>query len=811
MKKEILISAALLAALFELTRCSDGTAGRSPEKMIDGMVASMTLEQKAEYVIGTGMMMHFPGPGERRNESDSSARRLGWQNTSDSFTDTAYTQMVDRIRTYLPGAAGFTAEFPDLGITSQALSDGPAGVRIEAHATAFPIATLLASSWDTDLVRKVGETMGHELLDFGGDVILAPGMNIQRDPLCGRNFEYYSEDPLVTGKIAAAFVTGVQSSGVGTSVKHFAANNQETSRRESNSIVSARALREIYLKGFEIAVKEAHPWTVMSSYNKINGTTASQNEELLTDVLRGDWGFEGYVMTDWFAGTDVVAQMKAGNDLIMPGRPQLIKQLIEAVNSGSLDESVLDRNIKRILPIMMKTPRYHKFEAAGHDLKASAKITREAAAEGMVLLKNDLNTLPVSPADFAKVAAFGNASYEPIIGGTGSGDVNEAYSISLVKGLREGGFTPDQGLEQTYGNYIKETRASQPLPSNPIIAIMRGMVPLPEMTVSPSLARKMAGASDVAIITIGRNAGEGGDRKAEPGDFYLNQTELEMIRNITGAFHAAGKPAIVILNIAGVIETASWRDIPDAILCAWQPGQEAGYSITDVISGKVTPSGKLAVTFPLVYTDAPTARNFPGTPVKSDAPEEPRQGSAFFPRTPPMEVVYEEDIYVGYRYYQSFKVPVAYEFGYGLSYTQFEYSNLSLGSETFDGELTVSVDVTNAGSVAGKEAVQLYVSAPGKEMEKPVQELAAFKKTRLLEPGETETLTFVITASDIASFDETASSWSVEAGRYALMVGASSEKIMETADFSVAEKMNAGSVSRSLLPQQEINRLSVNR
>ena len=252
MKKEILISAALLAALFELTRCSDGTAGRSPEKMIDGMVASMTLEQKAEYVIGTGMMMHFPGPGERRNESDSSARRLGWQNTSDSFTDTAYTQMVDRIRTYLPGAAGFTAEFPDLGITSQALSDGPAGVRIEAHATAFPIATLLASSWDTDLVRKVGETMGHELLDFGGDVILAPGMNIQRDPLCGRNFEYYSEDPLVTGKIAAAFVTGVQSSGVGTSVKHFAANNQETNRNSVNTIVSERALRELYLKGFDL-------------------------------------------------------------------------------------------------------------------------------------------------------------------------------------------------------------------------------------------------------------------------------------------------------------------------------------------------------------------------------------------------------------------------------------------------------------------------------------------------------------------------------------------------------------------------------
>ncbi|MBN1131597.1 MAG: glycoside hydrolase family 3 C-terminal domain-containing protein [Bacteroidales bacterium] len=789
-----------------LYQCSTDT-GKKRQEQINNIIASMTLEQKARVIVGTGM--HFELP-------DSIAEQFRKDRPEDP--DTAYTNMVNRVRSYLPGAAGFTAEYPGLDITSQALADGPAGLRISPerkgeektfYCTAFPIATLLACTWNTDLVNQVGRAMGEEVLEYGADIILGPGLNLQRDPLCGRNFEYFSEDPLVTGKMAAAMVKGIQSNGVGTSPKHFAANNQETSRMSVNTIVSERALREIYLRGFEIAVTEAQPWTIMSSYNKINGAYTSESYDLLTKILRDDWGFRGYVMTDWGGGSDVVAQMKAGNDMIMPGDKKQIKTLIEAVKNNTLEEDILDRNLARILSVMMKTPRYRGYSVSGMpDLEAHADITRKTAAEGMVLLENRDDALPLQQGT-ERIAVFGNLSYEFISGGTGSGDVNEAYTVSLVEGLRNAGLTANEELSGIYEKYIRETREKAGPPKNFFAMMMKAKEPVEEMKVSLELAEKMAGENDVALVTIGRTTGEGADRKAEPGDYYLTGTEKELLENISKAFRAQNKKVVVILNIGSPIETAGWKDYPDAILCAWMPGQEAGNSVADILTGKVNPSGKLAATFPLSYDDTPTVRNFPGHPDGSGREDPSKDVSGFsFMRRVPWEVVYEEDIYVGYRYYNTFDVPVAYEFGYGLSYTGFEYSNLETDVSRFKNKMTFSVDVKNTGNLAGREVVQVYVSAPEGKLDKPAMELAAFGKTGLLEPGEIETMRFTITERDLASFDETNSCWIVEPGDYTLMIGASSRDIRETAVFNVPVGLNAGTVSKALVPEREINRLS---
>ncbi len=776
---------------------------------IAGIISKMTLEQKAQLVIGTGMFFEMP---------DSIRAKMPPGFGGDVNTkDPVYNEMVKRIRKYLPGAAGVSSEFPKLGIASQVLTDGPAGLRIQPmhkgetktyYCTAFPIATVLASTWDTELVYNVGKAMGNEVKEYGSDIILGPALNIQRDPLCGRNFEYYSEDPLVAGKTAASMVKGIQSNGVGTSIKHFAANNSETNRMTVNTIVSERALREIYLKGFEIAVKEAQPWTVMSSYNKINGTYTSESNDLLTKILRNDWGFEGYVMTDWGGGSDVVAQMNAGNDMIQPGQPKQIEEIISAVKGGKLDEKILDRNVSRILKIMLKAPRYNNYKySSTPDLTAHAAVTRQAATDGMVLLENKGNTLPIK-AGVKNIAAFGNTSYDFIAGGTGSGDVNEAYTISLFEGLTNGGYTPDAELTNTYNSYVKNAKAKQGKPKNPIAAMMGAKEPVSEMTVTPELAKAMAEKSDMALITIGRNAGEGQDRTDTEGDFRLTTTEKEMMKNVTEAFHAKGKKAIVVMNVAGVVEVASWRNMPDAILVAWQPGQEGGNSVVDVLSGKVNPSGKLAVTFPMSYSDAPSAKNFPGVAEKSDKVDKAADLSGFsFMRRTPWEVIYEDDIYVGYRYYNTFKIAVAYEFGYGLSYTGFTYSNLKLSTPDFKGQLTASVDVKNSGKVAGREVVQLYISSPSGKLNKPAETLAAFGKTKLLKPGESQTVSFKIETRDFASFNEATSTWIAEAGTYNLKIGASSLAIKQTATFKIAKELEAGKVTKALSPTREINKL----
>lgn len=782
LQKELVTPLLLITLVIVAVLNLCGSCPAAQSEKVQEILSQMTLEQKAALVVGVR---------RSRRPADTEIALTG--------------QLVD-------GAAGTTVAFPDLGITSMVLADGPAGLRISPtrqdddntyYCTAFPIATLLASSWDTELVERVGQAMGNEVREYGADILLAPALNLHRNPLCGRNYEYYSEDPLLSGKMAAAMVRGVQSQGVGTSVKHFVANNQETNRNRIDTIISERALRELYLEGFRIVIQEAQPWTVMSSYNRLNGLYTSESHDLLTKILRDDWGFEGFVMTDWGGGSDPMAQMKAGNDLLMPGNPSQSQRIIEAVNAGDLDRAVLDKNVARILTIMLESPRYKDYEYSDKpDLKAHALIARQAGAEGIVLLKNESKTLPLAE-NVKTLATFGNTSYDIITGGTGSGNVNEAYSVAMIEGLQNGGYSVFRPVEQAYTQYLEQIQANQPAGRRGGGGFMRGRPRAAEMEVTAELAAQAADEADIALITIGRNSGESRDRQAEPGDFYLTDQEKAMIQTVVQAFDAKSKKCVVVLNIGGVIETASWRDNADAILLAWQPGQETGNAIVDVLSGKINPSGKLASTFPLLYTDVPSADNFPGevreTPTARETGGRGRGG--------PSEVVYEEDIYVGYRYYNTFAKPVAYEFGYGLSYTQFTYSNLKLSSETFNRTLTASIDVTNSGQRSGREVVQVYLSAPAGKLNKPSEELVAFGKTKLLNPGDTQMLTFELVPRDLASFDTASSSWINEVGQYTIKVGASSKDIKHTAPFRLASDVTVKTVSKALSPSREIDLL----
>ena len=758
MKKE-LIGMALAGTL---AACAP-TAPQLGKAPIDEVINALTLEEKVHLVIGTGMA-GFSG---------------------DSAVIGATKQLV-------PGAAGTTYAINRLGIPAIVLADGPAGLRIDPtregdtatyYCTHFPIGTLLASTWNRDVVEEVGKAMGNEVLEYGADVLLAPALNIQRNPLCGRNFEYYSEDPVVAGQIAAAYVKGIQSNGVGTSIKHFAANNQETNRMGNDARVSPRAMREIYLKGFEIAVKTGKPWTVMSSYNRLNGVYTSEDPELLTTTLRDEWGFKGMVMTDWFGGKDAVAQMRAGNDMLQPGTDKQYEAIVNAVKNGTLDESVLDRNVKRVLELILQTPRFRGYKYSNKpDLRAHAHVTRRSASEGMVLLKN-AGALPFGT-NVKCIALFGCTSYDFIAGGTGSGNVNRAYTVSLSEGLRGAGYQTNDSLKSLYDDHIKAEKAAyNPDKTNPFAAFMP--VPRPsELVPSAQLLKEQAAQADIALITLGRTSGEFLDRKQ--ADFNLTTEEQQLLQAVCNAFHAAGKKVVVILNIGGAIETASWKAYPDAILCAWQAGQEGGNSVADILSGKVSPSGKLAMTFPLRISDVASSANFP---IDLTANVDITGGKEEKTANPVKDIDYtnyEEDIYVGYRYFDSFNKDVSYPFGYGLSYTTFGYGKpvCKQNGDIYD----IEVQITNTGKTAGKEVVQLYVAAPAGKMEKPDKELKAFAKTRELKPGESETVHLQVDRHDLASYDASDSSWKVEAGTYRFIVAASSRDLKGTTTVEVKEE-----------------------
>jgi beta-glucosidase len=795
-----IISAIAVTLMLHTVGHAQETLPQLGKASVKQVVAAMTLEEKAKLVVGMGFKLPGMPPPARTTTSDrpkaDTVSKEGFRLPPIDPADAALPEKVQ-------GAAGRTHAIPRLGIPSITVSDGPAGVRIDPfrngdssrsyYATAFPVGTLLASSWDTALVQKVGNAFGSEIRDYGIDIILGPGMNIHRNPLGGRNFEYFSEDPLLTGKISAAIVRGIQSNGVGTSIKHFAANNQETNRNQINTIISERALREIYLKGFEIAVKESSPWTVMSSYNKINGVYTSESSALLTTILRDEWGFKGMVMSDWYGGRNPVGQMNAGNDLLMPGTTVQTRTILNAVDSGRLDVGALDRNVEKILNTILLSPSFKKYQASDKpELKGNASIARSAAAESMVLLKNQ-NTLPIAAKK--NIALFGNSSYELIAGGTGSGNVNKAYSVSLKQGLENGGYALNDKLAAEYENYLKEENAKRPKPR----FFFALPAPVPEKKHEMELLNSVADQSDVAIFTLGRNSGEGQDRKVE-NDFTLSEDEKTLIKQISEVFHKKGKKLIIVLNIGGVVEMVSWKDEADAILLAWQPGLEGGNAITDVLSGKQNPSGKLPTSFPVKYEDVPSAKNFPGRELDPSAKGNPMMGK-------PAEVIYEDGIYVGYRYYQSFRVKTAYPFGYGLSYTTFGYSNLTLSSDLFKDPLQVNVTVTNTGKLAGKEVVELYLAAPAGKIDKPEEELKGFAKTNLLKPGESQTLQMVLNAPSLASFNTNLTRWVADAGTYQVKIGASAEDIRLTKDFKLNSEIQLQKLNKVLVPAIEIKEM----
>ena len=751
------------------------------------VMSKLTLEDKAHFVIGTGMA------GFSGNDA-----------------------VIGATRNLVPGAAGTTYPLDSLGIPAVVLADGPAGLRIDAkregdsatyYCTHFPIGTLLASTWNTQLIEQVGQAIGEEVKEYGADVLLAPALNIMRNPLCGRNFEYYSEDPVVAGKTASAYITGVQKNDVGTSIKHFAANNQETNRMNNDAHISQRALREIYLKGFEIAIKESQPWTVMTSYNYINGVYTSESKDLVTTILRDEWGYQGTVMTDWFGGKDGAKQMWAGNDMLQPGKAEQFDSIVAGVKSGKLAEADLDRSVQRILNLIEKSPRYQGYQFSNKpDLQAHAAVTRQSAAEGMVLMKNG-GVLPFAK-NIKNVALYGNTSYDFIAGGTGSGNVNHAYVVSLLDGLKNGGYTVSDELKNAYTTYAADCKAKEEAEieaaakKDPKNAMLLRFMPRPlpaEKQFSADELAKQASQADVAVITLGRISGEFMDRKA--ADFNLSDSERKLIEQVCDVYHKAGKQVVVLLNIGGVIETATWKELPDAILCAWQAGQEGGNSVVDVLSGKQSPSGKFTMTWPIKFTDAYSSKNFPiDQDPRIDMMNQGQKGNV----KNVDYTDYEEDIYVGYRYFDSFEVPVSYPFGYGLSYTTFDYSDAKI-TEKGDA-FEISVTVKNTGKLEGKEVVELYISAPdNKAANKPVKELKAYAKTKLLAPDETETVVMTVKAADLASFDEAASAWVVAAGEYQFLVGASSQDIKAT--LKATAKAQQTKVNNVMKPQGTMNLL----
>jgi beta-glucosidase len=621
-----------------------------------------------------------------------------------------------------------------LGLPELTLSDGPHGVRRVADvndfiatslpATCFPTASCMASTWDVDLIHTMGQALAEECIALKVDVVLGPGVNMKRTPLGGRNFEYYSEDPYLAGQMAASFIAGVQSKGVGTSLKHFAVNNQEFHRLTISAEVDERTLREIYLPAFETAVKKAKPWTVMCAYNKLNGTYCSENHRLLMDILKNEWGFDGFVVSDWGAVHDRVASLKGGLDLEMPGpRERRVKAVVEAVRSGALGESVLDESVRRILNIVFKaaeTSKGDSFDTATHHA-----LARRIAAEGMVLLKNN-GILPLM--DQQHIAIIGRAAEEAHFQGGGSSHINPTQVDNPFKELQKSA----GNTELTYvEGYSAGTAFDQVLIDRAVEA---------------------AQVADVALLYIALpdlKESEGYDR----GDLDLSPQQIALIKAVT----AAQPSTVVILNNGAPVVMREWIDGTAAVLEAWMMGQAGGGAIADVLYGKVNPSGRLAETFPLKLVNTPAHINFPG-------------GNG--------EVRYGEGIFIGYRYYDAKEIPTQFPFGYGMSYTTFTYKNPKVSAATFrdvDG-LIVYVDVTNAGKVTGKEVVQVYVHDHKSRLVRPPKELKAFVKVEL-QPGETKTVTLVLDFRAFAYYHPGYNQWITEDGEFDILIGASSADI----------------------------------
>ena len=634
-------------------------------------------------------------------------------------------------------SAWTTTPIERLGVPEMIVSDGPHGVRriADIHsmaneslpATCFPTASCLASTWDTALVRKMGEALAEECIALNVDVILGPGTNMKRSPLGGRNFEYFSEDPYLAGEMAASLINGVQSKGVGTSLKHYAANNQEFQRFTINAEVDERTLREIYLPAFEKAVKHAKPWTVMCSYNKLNGTFASEHPYLLNEILKNEWGFEGLVVSDWGAVRDRVAALQAGLDWEMPGpQPRRVQAVVDAVRSGELAEAVLDESVRRILTIVFKakeTPKTGTFDVDAHH-----ELARQIASEGIVLLKNN-GLLPLKGQQ--QIAVIGRSAESAHFQGGGSSHINPTKVAVPFKELK----TRAGPAEITYApGYPADNSFRQDL-------------------IDEAVA--IAGVAEVAVLYIALptfKESEGYDRV----DLDLTDQQVALIQAVS----RVQPKTVVVLNNGSPVVMDVWIDGVAAVLEGWMMGQAGGAAIADVLFGKVNPSGKLAETFPFKLSDTPAYLNWPG-------------GAG--------AVRYGEGLFIGYRYYDAKQVPVLFPFGYGLSYTTFAYNNPRVSQKTFkdvDG-ITVTLDVTNTGSRAGKEIVQLYVHDQKSGLVRPQKELKGFAKVEL-QPGQTKTVSIPLDFRAFAYYHPEYKQWITEDGDFDLLIAASAADIRQT-------------------------------
>ncbi len=654
--------------------------------------------------------------------------------TSDVRSIIAQMTLEEKAALCTGASAWSTTPVERLGVPEMIVSDGPHGVRRvpDIHsmaqsslpATCFPTASCLASTWDADLLHQMGTALAEECIALNVDVLLGPGVNMKRSPLGGRNFEYFSEDPYLAGELAASLISGIQSKGVGTSLKHFAANNQEFQRFSISAEVDERTLREIYLPAFETAIKKAQPWTVMCSYNKVNGTFASEHHGLLTEILKDEWGFEGLVVSDWGAVRDRVAALTAGLDWEMPGpQDRRVTAVVEAVRSGELDEAVLDESVSRILRIVFKARQTPK--GGSFDVDAHHELARKIAVEGMVLLKND-GLLPLKGQQH--IAVIGRAAEAAHFQGGGSSHINPTRTAVPFKELQ----TRADDAELTYAEgYPTDNCFRQDLIDQAV---------------------GQARVADVALLYIALptfKESEGYDRK----DLDLTAQQIALIQAV-----ARVQPkTVVVLNNGAPVAMTDWIDSVSAVLEGWMMGQAGGAALADVLFGRANPCGKLAETFPLKLADTPAHINWPGDAGK---------------------VHYGEGLFIGYRYYDARRMPVLFPFGYGLSYTTFAYSNPRASTKTFtDVEgLTVTVDITNTGRVAGKEIVQVYVHDPVSGLTRPEKELKGFAKVEL-QPGETQSVSIKLDFRAFAYYHPEYKQWVTEDGDIDLLIGASAADI----------------------------------
>ena len=680
------------------------------------------------------------------------------------------------------GMTGYTTSIERFGVPHMALLDGPQGIRIDwskkdlnysIRPTAFPTATALASSWDKKLVFKVGEAIGKEARHINADIILGPGINLQRNPLGGRNFEYYSEDPILTGRIGASMVMGIQSVGVGATLKHFVANNSETNRAALDIVVDEKTLRELYLRGFKIAVQDGQPRAIMTAYNLLNGVHTSQDRRLITQILKKEWGFEGIVMTDWMSGTDAAQQISAGVNLIMPGSSDDRSSIKKSLQSGRLRMEQLDQSVEEVLRSAINPlPTLHSYKLLNKEklLKNNRSLARVAAANGMVLLRNKGKTLPLK-SNIREIAFFGNGSYHSLISGLGSGRVCSTYRVNIIEGASNFGYGQSKLLEEIMRNYLPK--------SNPhsVCDYGGGFGRDPELIDERDISEKEIGLierqSDAAIITIRRLPGEGKDL-SEEDHFEVSQTELSLVRSVSDIYRNKKKPVIVILNVPAPIETESWADHADAILVSWLGGQEMGNAVFDILTGKQNPSGHLTASWPKKYSDLQSASGFPG--IGTSEKLIPIFGGGDMAK--PTKIEYLEQDSVGYRDILQSQKSVAYPFGFGMHYTEFELSNMYIKQRPHNVEVLMTI--TNIGEVSGADVIQVY-SVNSDKGDVTFRELKGFRKTDILSPNQSADVTVTIPYRELEIFNnDNDCGWMLEKGTYLFFAAHSSQHIMSS-------------------------------